>query len=116
MDSDRLLRLLLFHKRQCSLHVAVTVFWVKSSRVCGQDPCSGGVGSTVLEETLLLISGHVACSRQELLFQGDKDEVNNALAAGWLHLGCDWHAEDECSANKLLDNTSQLAFSVNDLL
>lgn len=71
----------------------------------------------MLEETLLLISGHVAHSRQELLFQGDKDEVNNALAAGWLHLGCDWHAKDECSANKyLLDNTSQLAFSVNDLL
>lgn len=92
------------------------VFWVKSSWACGQDPCSGGLGSTVLEETLLLISGHVAHSRQELLFQGDKDEVNNALAAGWLHLGCDWHAKDVCSANKLLDNATQLPFSVNDLL
>lgn len=116
MDSDRWLRLLLFHKRQCFLHVAVTVFWVKSSWVCGQDPCPGGFGSTVLEETLVLISGHVAGSRQELLFQGDKDEVNNTLAAGWLHLGCDWHVKDKCSASKLLDNTSQVAFSVNDLL
>lgn len=64
----------------------------------------------MLEEILLLISGHVARSRQELLFQGDKDEINNALAAGWLHLGCDWHVKDKCSASKFLDNTSQLAF------
>jgi len=73
VDSDRLLRLLLSHKRQCSLQVAVTVFWVKSSWVCGQDPCSGGAGSTLLEEALVLISGPVVPSRQELLFQGDKD-------------------------------------------
>lgn len=111
-----MLELLLFHKRQCSLRVAVTVFWGKSSWACGQNPRSGGAGSTALEEMLLLISGHVAHSRHQLLFQGDKDEVNNALAAGCLHLCCDWHAKDECSASKLLDNTSQLAFSVNDLL
>lgn len=52
MGSDGFSRLLLF------LHVAGTV---KSSWVCGQDPCdpcSGGVSSAVLEETLVL-SGHV---------------------------------------------------------
>lgn len=61
MGSDRFSRLLLFHGYQCGLHVAVTVFRVKSSWVCGQDPChpcSGRVSPTVLEETLVL-SGHV---------------------------------------------------------
>lgn len=95
--------------------VAVTVFWVKNSWVCGQNSCWGMAGSAELEETVL-ISGHMAFSRRRLLFQGDKDEVNNALAAGYLHLCSNRHAKDQCSADKLLDNTSQLAICVNDLL
>lgn len=61
VGSDRFLRLLLFHGCQCCLHVAVTEFGLKSSWVCEQDPCdpcSGGVSSALLEETLVL-SGHV---------------------------------------------------------
>lgn len=61
VGSDRFLRLLLFHGCQRCLHVAVTIFGVKSSWVCEQDPCdpcSGEVSSAVLQGTLVL-RGHV---------------------------------------------------------